>query len=238
METVDYKLFELVSGDRVLDLGCGEGRHVISAYLDKDIEAVGVDLSFDDLKKAKEKFADFEQPDASNKSMVLSVANALELPFADNSFDKVICSEVLEHIPNYLGALKEIQRVLKSGGVFCASVPSYWPEKVCWYFSDEYHSNVGGHPRIFKEQQLRDEIESSGFKCFNKHKAHALHSPFWWMKCMAWEKRDSSKLISAYHEMLVWDMMKRPWLTRTTEKLLNPVIGKSIVMYFRKGYPS
>ena len=38
----------------------------------------------------------------------------------------------------------------------------------------------------------------------------------------------------AYHKMLVWDMMSRPLLTRTAESVLNPLIGKSVAMYFEK----
>ncbi|HCH21242.1 MAG TPA: SAM-dependent methyltransferase, partial [Cellvibrionales bacterium] len=50
MQTVDFKHIELSDGDKLLDLGCGEGRHVIAAYLEKNIQAVGVDLGFNDLK--------------------------------------------------------------------------------------------------------------------------------------------------------------------------------------------
>ena len=137
MQTVDFTHFPLASGDLVLDLGCGEGRHVISAYLEAEVHSIGVDLSLDDLKTTRDKFSDFAEPDNEARSFGLSSANALELPFADNTFDKVICSEVLEHIPDYRGALNEIQRVLKPGGLFCASVPRRWPEKICWALSEE-----------------------------------------------------------------------------------------------------
>jgi hypothetical protein len=60
-----------------------------------------------------------------------------------------------------------------------------------------------------------------------------LHSPYWWLQCASWENRDKSKLVSWYHKLLVWDLMERPWITRTTESLLNPIMGKSVVMYFR-----
>lgn len=233
MQTVDFRHFELHSGDRVLDLGCGEGRHVISAYLQPGVEAVGIDLSVDDLKTTREKFADFAGASAES-SFTLASANALALPFADNYFDKVICSEVLEHIPDYQGALEEINRVLKPGGLFCASVPRRWPERLCWALSEEYHKTPGGHLRIFRDRTLKLEIEDLGMCQYHRHWAHALHVPFWWLKCLFWERQDSHPLVRLYHRFLVWDLMDRPWLTRSLERLLNPLMGKSIVMYFRK----
>jgi ubiquinone/menaquinone biosynthesis C-methylase UbiE len=235
MQTVDFRHFPLNTGDRVLDLGCGEGRHVISVYLEQEVDAVGVDLSLADLQTTRTKFAEFAQGMPSQSSFTLSSANALALPFADNSFDKVICSEVLEHIPDYRGALQEIDRILKPGGLFCASVPRRWPERICWAFSAAYHQVPGGHLRIFRSGQLRDEIEEFGLHQYHRHWAHALHAPFWWLKCLFWKTQDSNWLLQQYHRLLVWDLMDRPWLTRTLEKMLNPLLGKSVVMYFRKG---
>lgn len=235
MQTVDFRHFPLSAGDRVLDLGCGEGRHVISVYLEQDVDAVGVDLSLADLQTTRNKFEEFAQDTPSHSSFTLSSANALALPFADNSFDKVICSEVLEHIPDYQGALREIDRVLKPGGLFCASVPRRWPERICWAFSAAYHQVPGGHLRIFRGTRLRDEIEEFGLQQYHRHWAHALHAPFWWLKCLFWKTQESNWLLRQYHRLLVWDLMDRPWLTRTLEKMLNPLLGKSVVMYFRKG---
>lgn len=235
MQTVDFARFPLLQGDVVLDLGCGEGRHVISAYVEAQVHSIGVDLCLDDLKTTNEKFAPFAEPDNKAKSFALSCASALELPFADNTFDKVICSEVLEHIPNYRGALREIERVLKPGGLFCASVPRHWPEKICWALSEGYHNTPGGHLRIFRASELRGDIEGLGLKYYHRHWAHALHVPFWWLKCLFWKTQDSNWLVRQYHRLLVWDLMEQPALTRLAEKLMNPIMGKSVVMYFRKG---
>ena len=234
MQTVDFSRFPLDRGDVVLDLGCGEGRHVISAYIEADVHSVGVDLSLEDLQTTREKFAPFWEPDNKAKSFGMSCASALELPFADNTFDKVICSEVLEHIPDYQAALAEIERVLKPGGLFCASVPRRWPEKICWALSDAYYKVPGGHLRIFRARELRGEIEGLGFSHYHRHWAHALHAPFWWLKCLFWKDQDSNWLVNQYHRLLVWDIMEQPAFTRQLEKMMNPIMGKSVVMYFRK----
>ncbi len=237
MRTVDFQHFNLAAGDRVLDLGCGEGRHTIACWADADVTAIGVDLGFDDLRTAADKFKAFGEEfeiDASDKGFGLVNANGLVLPFADNTFDKVICSEVLEHIPDYEGMLAEVQRVLKPGGYFCASVPRAWPEKICWALSDEYHLVKGGHVRIFDAAELRTKIQALGFACYHRHWAHALHAPFWWLKCLFWSRRDDHPLVKLYHRFLVWDLMDRPLLTRALERILNPLLGKSVVFYFRK----
>lgn len=234
MLTINFQHMGLAKGDKVLDLGCGEGRHVISAYMAYDIQAIGVDLSFDDLKISAERFAHFSEPDNGNKSFSLSASNALSLPFANNSFDAVICSEVLEHIPDYQSVLAEITRVLKPKGIFAMSVPRAWPESICWALSSAYHEVEGGHIRIFNARTLRKNIQKQGFAYYSGHWAHALHVPFWWLKCLLWNKQETSKLIAVYHKFLVWDLMKKPWLTQALEKILNPLMGKSVVMYFQK----
>ncbi len=234
MQTVNFAQFPLKKGEKVLDLGCGEGRHVISAYLEQQVTSIGVDLSVDDLKTTAEKFAPFALPDDAQRAFGLLSANALHLPFADNTFDKIICSEVLEHIPDYQQVLNEIERILKPGGLFCVSVPRFWPEWLCWKLSDEYHANEGGHIRIFKSRVLKRQVKEAGFCFYHRHWAHALHSPYWWLKCAFWQTQDSSRLVAWYHKLLVWDMMERPWFTRYLEKALNPLCGKSVVMYFVK----
>lgn len=233
MITVSPELLNLEPGQRVLDLGCGEGRHAIHLMLTDDVEIFGIDLSRQDIQTASERAAPFMSAGQQVGRLQLGVGNALELPFADQFFDVVICSEVLEHIEDYRGVLKEINRVLKPCGIFSATVPAFFPEWVCWKLSDAYHQVEGGHIRIFREKQLRKSIEDLGHQFFARHKAHALHAPYWWLKCLFWG-RDEHPMVSTYHRFLVWDLMQKPRLTRWMEKLLNPLLGKSIALYFVK----
>lgn len=234
LETVSFERFPLAPGDRVLDIGCGEGRHAITAYLMQDVHSVGIDMSLDDIRIACARFDDFRRADA-NRSLSLAVANGTRLPFEDASFDKVICSEVLEHLPNYQAMLEEIRRVMKPGGALAVSVPRYGPEWICWRLSDGYHEVKGGHVRIFQRSELKDAIEARGFRLYDTHHAHALHSPYWWLKCLFWNRTEDAWLVRQYHRFLVWDLMQAPRLTRTLERALNPLMGKSLVMYFADG---
>jgi len=235
MHTVDLKRLRLKPGARALDLGCGEGRHVHALYYAAAIHVVGIDLAFDDVAKAREGFEhapDMDPPEG--RAFSLSVGNALRLPFADQSFDLIVCSEVLEHIPNYEAALKEVARVLKPGGQLVISVPRFWPEWLCWKLASGYHLAPGGHVRIFKARELRTAVGANGFTLRGGHWAHGLHSPYWWLQCAVWKTKDTNWLVRQYHRFLCWDILKRPWLTRALEKIADPLMGKSVVFYFDK----
>ncbi len=162
------------------------------------------------------------------------VGNALELPYEDGTFDCVIASEILEHVPEDDAAIAELVRVLKKGGKLAVTVPRWLPERICWALSDEYHANEGGHIRIYKADELRDKIAARGLKFTHTHHAHSLHSPFWWLKCAVGVEESEHPAVGAYHRLLVWDMMQRPLLTRVAEAALNPLIGKSVALYFDK----
>lgn len=237
MQTLDRRYFPLGSGQCVLDLGCGDGRHAIALHLQDGADVIGIDLSLADLRRAGEKHGAFSEGH-SDALFALANASGLSLPLADNSMDAVICSEVLEHVDDYATVLQEMRRVLKPEGLLCISVPRAWPERICWWLSRAYHEVPGGHVRIFSRHQLQSEVSGLGFACYQRHGAHALHAPYWWLQCLFWRTRERNPLVRQYHRLLVWDMFEKPWLTRTLERLLDPWMGKSVVMYFRKASAS
>ena len=234
MLTVDYSRLDVRPGMRVLDVGCGQGRHTFEAYrLGADV--VSLDLLADDLAVTRQWCAAIalagDAPAAATTTAVR--ADLRLLPFPDASFDRVIASEVLEHIPDDRAALSEIARVLKPGGAVAVTVPRWLPERVCWALSDEYHANEGGHVRIYKADELGAKLGAVGLDVTGHGYAHALHSAYWWLKCAVGVEKDTA-VVRAYHKMLVWDLTDKPKLTRWTEKALDPLIGKSVVLYARK----
>lgn len=236
MITLQLERLGLADGMRVLDLGCGRGRHLHALYwCDHALDVVGLDLDFNDLSAAIDGFFELPPPpDHPPRSAVFATGDAARLPFADDSFDAVICSEVLEHVEAVAPVLEEIDRVLKPGGAFALSVPRAWPERICWALSQGYRNTPGGHVRIFRDAALRREVEALGYRATAKHGAHALHSPYWWLQCALWERREDSLAVAAYRRFLEWDLLEAPRITRGLESLLNPVLGKSVALYFRK----
>lgn len=235
MITVDFKKIPLKPGHRVLDMGCGSGRHVGAAYQYPGITAIGADVSFDDLTQAKNRLLFHDRIGAhGGGAWGLNVADITALPFARHTFDLVICSEVMEHIHDEKAAARELFRVLKPGGPMVISVPRFFPEWICWRLSDEYHLANQGHIRIYRKERLVALFESCGLRLTASHHAHSLHTPYWWMKCLVGPTRDDSRPVNLYKRFLTWDIMQQPTSTRLLDRLLNPLCGKSLVLYFKK----
>ncbi|HWC35455.1 MAG TPA: class I SAM-dependent methyltransferase [Mycobacteriales bacterium] len=232
MLTVDFEQFPIHPGDRVLDLGCGGGRHAFELFR-RGAEVVACDYSLDELRQVATMFYAMtttgEVPETASAQVVRG--DIVALPFPDGSFDAVIVAEVLEHIPDDERAMAEITRILKPGGRLAVTVPRWWPEQVNWALPGEYQHVPGGHIRIYRGDQLKQKLTEAGVVPRTQHHAHALHSPYWWLNCTFGRESLPSRL---YNKMLVWDIMSAPWLTRTAEKLLNPVMGKSLVVYADK----
>ena len=233
MQTIRFKNLNLSNDEFLLDMGCGEGRHSIGAYIETQANILGLDLSMKDLKIAQNRLNDF---DTSNIKSVCQFGEAdiVSIPLLDSSLDAVICSEVLEHVNSPQESIKELIRVLKPGGILALSVPRYMPELICWKLSKEYSKTPGGHVRIFKHKQLKKLGINNGLEYQSFHWAHGLHSPYWWLQCLFWKTKETSHIVNLYHKLLVWDLMKKPLLTKIFEAILQPLIGKSLVMYFKK----
>ena len=235
MLTVDFSRVSIRPGTRLLDLGCGAGRHAFEAAR-RGAHVVALDMDRAELAQVAAITAAMTEAGEipAGASITAAIGDATRMPFADNSFDVVIAAEVMEHIPADQAAINEVTRVLRPGGVAAVTVPAWLPERICWLLSDDYHNVPGGHIRIFTRHELETKLTRAGLAVGGHHHAHALHSPYWWLKCAVGVHDDDHPAASAYHKLLVWDIMRRPDVTQLADRTLNPLIGKSLVVYAAK----
>jgi ubiquinone/menaquinone biosynthesis C-methylase UbiE len=127
MITVDFKCLSVHDHSRILDIGCGSGRHTAAAYDLRRGSVIGADPNFNDLQEACTRLDLHARWTPRKKgAWSLAAADISHLPFRDNSFDVVICSEVLEHIADHRRAVQESIRVLKPGCQLVVSIPRRW----------------------------------------------------------------------------------------------------------------
>ncbi len=236
MLTLDFeRLPHRQTGATLLDIGCGAGRHSFEA-LRRGFSVISADVDAAVLKDVSGMAAAMLAegqigPPASSHCVN---ASALELPFTSAAFDVVIASEVLEHIVDDEQAIAELRRVTKPGGTIVVTVPRRWPERICWGLSREYHAAAGGHVRIYRRRDLEEKLARHGLHLRATHHAHALHVPYWWLKCAFGVANGDARVPAAYHRFLVWDIKTAHPAVRRLEKLLNPIMGKSLVLYAEK----
>lgn len=237
MLTIRFDRLGLRPGAMFLDAGAGFGRHAFEAAR-QGATVFALDWAQEEVTGTRNTFGAMiearEIPSATYGGALRG--DATRLPFADATFDTVVTSEVLEHIQDDVTAIKELHRVLKPGGTLGVTVPTWWPEKINWMLSDEYHApkSPGGHVRIYSATELKAKLRAAGLDVFASHHAHALHSPYWWLKCAVGPSRNDHPLVARYRRFLEWDIMTAPRSTRVAERVLSPVLGKSLIVYSRK----
>ena len=237
MLTIKFDRLGVQPGDLVLDAGAGFGRHAFEIAR-RGARVVALDYAADEVVQTRNTLAAMVETGEITADKLIGVlrGDARRLPFPDATFDVVITSEVLEHIQDDVAAITEMVRVLKPGGRFAATVPAWLPEVVNWKLSDEYHApkSVGGHVRIYSRTELRAKLRTAGLDVDGYHRAHALHSPYWWLKCAVGPRNDDHPAVTTYRRFLEWDIIEQPRSTRVAERVLSPVLGKSSVHYATK----
>ncbi len=113
----------VVKGGRVLDVGCNRGFDLLrlsEKFAPLNLRLYGIDVVPEDLNVARSRFS--TSPGIQKAAFMLSVVE--KMPFNDGVFDAIICSEVVEHLPNPDMGLKEMARVLRTGGVLALTTPN------------------------------------------------------------------------------------------------------------------
>ncbi|MHB1089527.1 MAG: class I SAM-dependent methyltransferase [Ilumatobacteraceae bacterium] len=239
MLTVKFDRLPISPDTLLLDAGSGFGRHAFEAAR-RGARVVALDYATDEVAVTRATFAAMAQASEINPDRLAGVirGDATCLPFRDSSFNCIITSEVLEHIHDDVRALSELSRVLQPGGTLAATVPAWFPEKINWMLSDEYHAPFvqGGHVRIYSASELKSKICAAGLALRGTHRAHSLHSPYWWLRCAVGPARQDHALVNAYKRFLEWDIVAAPRMTRILDKVMSPVLGKSYVVYSQKPF--
>jgi SAM-dependent methyltransferase len=239
MQTIDCDRLALAPGMRVLDAGCGQGRHSVE-LLRRGCRPCAVDLATADLRYARYLLVDLarrqhaERPGSDPDAFPPLPFGVLRgdterLPFPDGCFDRVLCSEVLEHVASPERAAAELARVLKPAGLLAVSVPTPVTEWLFRYASDDYFNSPGGHVRIFTFRRLRRLLAEQGLEVVDLHFEHAFHSVYWWVRCVFGLHAEGHPAIRHFKKLLTHALFSPP-LARM-ERRLNWVLPKSMVVY-------
>lgn len=181
-----FENLDIKGGEKILDVGCGRGFYLkaVSQLFPRAL-VTGLDINKNYLEKAKEFLG--------NRKVKLVIGSATELPFNDKSFDRIICSELLEHIKDDRKAIAEIHRVLKPDGIALITVPNknypflwdpanwllerifgvHLPAKIHWL------SGIwADHVRLYSEKELVEKFNEGGFSIEKKWLATHWCFPF------------------------------------------------------------
>jgi SAM-dependent methyltransferase len=224
--TVDLERLRIRPGERLLDAGCGEGRHCFGA-LERGAHVVGLDLDREALRRA----AGALRERGALAAMIRG--DTFHLPFRDASFDKVICSEVMEHVHDYRAAARELARVTRARGVVAVTIPTATSEHLYLRAGDDYFESPGGHIRIFRPRDLARALAAAGLATVGVGFAHALHTPYWVLRSLVGlPQADANPLVRAYRRFLIRAVTSR--FTVGLESWLNYCFPKSLILYAEK----
>lgn len=233
--TIDLRLLGLTAangGATLLDLGCGAGRHELAAAR-LPIRAIACDLMRQDLRDGRFFVGEDAKGLAHPGTVECIQGTGLSLPLAAASVDAAICSETLEHVEDDMGALRELRRVVRTGGTLAVSVPAWVVEFALWQLSWEVTHTPGGHIRIYRQDELLAKLRATGWRPYAVRRRHAFESIYWLLRApggggdppcrpaRAWRKLTNSPHVRGSH---TWDGV---------ERALSRVLPKSIAIYAR-----
>lgn len=155
--------------DKILDVGCGDGFYLYLLSQLGNFDLTGIDSDAKAIANAKKQ--------VGKRTVTYVVGDIYHMPFVDGTFTKIVLSEVLEHLPDDRKGLLEIKRVLKKGGIICATVP-HWNYPFFWdplnyllqrifktHVKSGFWAGVWNfHERLYRTYELKELFIDAGFK--------------------------------------------------------------------------
>jgi ubiquinone/menaquinone biosynthesis C-methylase UbiE len=233
-QSIDPALLDIGAGDRVIDLGCGTGRHVLELAKSPG-RIIGADLSSHDLRVGRY-LLEIMRRDGDVRAEVHWMQSAGErLPFVDGAFDRVICTETLEHVDDDRVLAAELQRVLKPGGILAVSVPDEFSEKVFWKLSKNYRTHAGGHVRIYRRPEIVRLLRGAGLEPYAVRYRHSLETLYWLSHVAFWsEWGQQGPITRVFRRALDSTRARQSSIISALDDIGNRILPKSIVVYSRK----
>ncbi len=233
-QSIDPALLDIAPTDRVIDLGCGTGRHVLELSK-QPADIIGADISRNDIRAGRY-LLEIMRRRHEVKARVHWLQTAGErLPFKDGAFDRVICTETLEHVDDEHVLARELVRVLKPGGILAVSVPDEFSEKIFWKLSKNYRTHAGGHVRIFERGDIVRLMRTSGLEPYAVRYRHSLETAYWLSHIAFWSDwGKQGPITSAFRRILDSQRARQSSVVTALDDIGNRILPKSIVVYSRK----
>ena len=227
---VDLQALEVRAGDRVVDVGCGEGG-LAELLARAGLHVTGVEPA----GYLRERFAARVGVIDPESTVVDGLADAL--PFADGELSAIVMTEVLEHVPDPKSALVELRRVLRPGGILCLSVPTSYTELLFWRLHPRYAQNAT-HERIFTRPELERLISLSGFEVTRWEGRNFLPAVSWVFHTLLRSESDHTGAILEHRFVdralgALWRLLELVGARGFVEAAGNRVWAKSWYVYCR-----
>ncbi|MDE3094386.1 MAG: class I SAM-dependent methyltransferase [Chloroflexota bacterium] len=233
-QSIDPALLDIRAEHRAIDLGCGTGRHVLELCKGEGT-IIGADLSRHDLRVGRYLLEIMRRRGEVRAKVHWMQTAGERLPFVDAAFDRVICTETLEHVDDDRVLAGELQRVLKPGGILAVSVPDEFSEKIFWKLSEHYRTQVGGHVRVYRRRQIVGLLRDAGLEPYAVRYRHSLETLYWLSHVALWsEWGKQGPVTGAFRRALDSARARRSAIVTAIDDIGNRILPKSIVVYSRK----
>lgn len=229
MLTVNFDRLDIKKNNIVLDAGCGFGRHSME-FVSRGASVFSMDLDMESLRKTRYSLALLKEKRAKQKNgFFVHSGDALNLPFRDETFDRIICSEVMEHVDDDFKACSELSRVMKKHGRIAITVPTYFSEAIYDLLTYEYFSSPGGHVRKYFPGRLVKIMRQNGLEIYSIGFKHSFHTIWWMIRCIVGLHLDKHPVTKSYHKFLHLGLQSK--FMRKTESLFDYFFPKSLILY-------